>query len=271
MRPVGPLTDAAESIAGGDVDTRVPDLGRNEYGDLGNRINTISAEIRERDEQREEEDRAITQLLLAALPPRLVDKARAAIEDGTISVESDFGDLMDTCTVVAVSVSGYFDLTASDMESTVNVSSVFARSVEELAEKSGVERVRSTPDEYLFTAGLNSPEFATQDAVRFVDELRDLLDELQSETNRTGEYRIGLSAGRAATGVLRGSELTFGIWGPPVRRALSLAAAAEPYQTLADRTVSEDLGEGSVLEPVELTDLQDDQIQAFVIPRSPRD
>jgi class 3 adenylate cyclase len=197
----------------------------------------------------------------------LVEKARAAIEDGTISTTSDFGDLLDTCTVIAVSVAGYFDLTSSDMESTVDVSSVFASSVEDLAAEMNIERVRSTPDEYVFTAGLRSPGYAAPDALQFVQKLRDLLGELQAETSRTGEYRVGLSAGRVATGVLRGSELSFGIWGPTVRSALSLVAAADPNQVLVDGTVEDELGDEWNLETVDVIDLQDRQVRAFELLR----
>jgi class 3 adenylate cyclase len=240
-QPAVPLTETSDAIAEGDVGAQVPDLGRNEYGDLGNRINNISAQIRASDAQREARNQEIMQVLFAALPPRLVDDARAAIEDGTIATAPEFADLTDTCTVIAVSVSGYFDLAGSDMESIVDVSSSFAKSVETLAEDNGIERVRSTPDEYVFTAGLRSEGFATMDAMHFVEGLLDLLEELQKDSPRTGEYRVGLSAGLVASGVLRGSEISFGIWGPPVRRALSLAADARRYQVLVDATVVDEI------------------------------
>ena len=262
-RPVVPLTEASEAIAAGNVDVQVPDLGRNEYGDLANRINIVSAAIRQSDSERDQRNREISQVLLAALPPRLVDPARAAIEDGTITTSAGFGDLTDTCTVIAVSVSGYFDLAASDMESVVDVSSLFARSVERLAAESSIERVRSTPDEYIFTAGLRTEGFATHDAVRFVTGLQELLKELQHDTSRTGEYRVGLSAGRVASGVLRGTELSFGIWGPPVRRALSLVSAAPAYQVFVDQTVADEVDGSWSIEPVEVVDHGGEELIAF--------
>ena len=253
-RPVVPLTEASVAIAAGDVSVQVPDLGRNEYGDLGNRINLVSAAIRQKDSERDQRNTEILQVLLAALPPRLVEPARAAIEDGTITTSADFGDLADTCTVIAVSVSGYFDLAVSDMETVVDISSLFARSVEGLAADSNIERVRSTPDEYIFTAGLRTEGFATHDAVRFVSRLQELLKELQHDTSHTGEYRVGLSVGRVASGVLRGTELSFGIWGPPVTRALSLVASADAYQVLIDQSVADEIGESWSIEPVDVTE-----------------
>jgi class 3 adenylate cyclase len=262
-KPVGPLTTASGAIAEGNVDAQVPDLGRNEYGDLGNRINAFSAKIRASDAQREERDTEIMQVLLAALPPRLVDDARAAIDEGTISTAPDFGNLTDTCTMIAVSVTGYFDLTNADMESIVDVSSLFAGSVERLAAETGIERVRSTPDEYVFTAGLRSEGFATRDAMRFLSGLEGLLEELQKDTSLKGEYRIGLSAGRVASGLLRGTELTFGIWGPPVKRALSLAAAAPAYQVFVDQTMVDDLSGEWDLRPVDGKGHDVDDLETF--------
>ena len=250
-RPIASLTTVSDAITEGDVDAQVPDLGKNEYGDLGNRINAVSTKIRASDAEREERNREIMQVLLAALPPRLVDGARTAIDEGTIATAPDFGDLTDTCTMIAVSVSGYFDLTNADMESIVDVSSLFAGSVERLATDTGIERVRSTPDEYVFTAGLRSEGFATGDAMRFVEGLQGLLKELQEDTSLKGEYRIGLSAGRVASGLLRGTELSFGIWGPPVKRALSLVTAAPAYQVFIDQTVADELSNEWDLQPVD--------------------
>jgi class 3 adenylate cyclase len=264
-KPVEPLTTASNAITEGNVDAQVPDLGRNEFGDLGNRINAVSAEIRATDAQRAERNTEIMQVLLAALPPRLVDDARAAIDAGTIATAPDFGDLTDTCTMIAVSVSGYFDLTNADMESIVDVSSLFAGSVERLATNTGIERVRSTPDEYVFTAGLRTEGFATGDAVRFIEGLKELLIKLQSDTSLTGEYRIGLSAGQVASGVLRGAELSFGIWGQPVRQALSLVAAASPYQVLVDQAVADELGDEWELRPVGVIGNDADAFSAFAV------
>jgi class 3 adenylate cyclase len=268
MKPVGALTTASDAITEGNVDAQVPDLGRNEYGDLGNRINAVSAKIRASDTEREERNSEIMQVLLAALPPRLVDDARTAIDDGTIATAPDFGDLTDTCTMIAVSVSGYFDLTNVDMESIVDVSSLFAGSVERLAKDTGIERVRSTPDEYVYTAGLRSEGFATGDAMQFVEDLQGLLKELQEDTSLKGEYRIGLSAGRVASGLLRGTELSFGIWGPPVRRALSLVASAPPYQVFIDQTVADELSDEWDLQPVAGIDHGDEKLDAFSVHRS---
>ena len=262
-RPIGPLATVSDAIAGGDVEAQVPDLGRNEYGDVGNRINAISAKIRASDAEREERNREIMQVLLAALPPRLVDDARTAIDEGTIATVTDFGDLTDTCTMIAVSVSGYFDLTKANMESIVDVSSLFAGSVERLATDTGIERVRSTPDEYVFTAGLRSEGFATGDAIRFVEGLQGLLKELQEDTSLQGEYRIGLSAGSVASGVLRGTELSFGIWGPPVKRALSLAAAAPAYRVFIDQTVADELSDEWELRPVDGIGHDADDLETF--------
>ena len=264
-RPVEPLVGAADAIASGDVDVEIPALGRNEYGDLGNRINTLTRELRERDDRRREEERSTSQVLLAALPPRLVEGVRGAIKDGTITVASDFSDLISDCTVIAVSVRGYFDLGASDMEQTLEVSTELAKSVEELARQCDLERARSTPGDFVFSAGLQSEGHGTADAVRFVGGLLVLLAELQEETAHTGEFRIGVSSGQVASGLLRGNEISFGTWGAPVRTAMLLSQIADPYQALVDEVAAEEFENSWDLRRVETVDLQGSELVVFAL------
>ncbi len=264
-RPVEPLVAAANAIASGDVDAKAPVLGRNEDGDLGNRINALTLELRKRDARREEEERSTSKVLLAALPARLVGGVREAIKDGTITVATDFSDLTSECTVIAVSVRGYFDLGASDMEQTLEMSSELARSVEHLAKDCDVERARSTPGDYVFSAGLRSEGSGSADAARFVSGLLGLLVDLQEETANTGEFRIGVSSGQVASGLLRGNEISFGMWGAPVRTAMLLSQVAEPNQVLVDEVAAEHFGSTWQLRRIEMPELQDRDLAVFAL------
>ncbi|HZJ47694.1 MAG TPA: HAMP domain-containing protein, partial [Acidimicrobiia bacterium] len=264
-RPIRPLTDAVARITDGDLDAEVPDQGRNEYGDFGNRINTLTKMLRERDEQRNATDQAIRDVLLAAMPERLVVAARAAVQERGEDTPAAIGDLMDTCTLVSISVSDYFDLNTSETEQTVETSIALARDLENLAEGLGIERVRSAPEEYLFAAGLESPGFDVQAAGRFVAAVRRRLGDLSDETGLDGTYRIGLSAGHVVAGLQSGNQLSFGIWGRPVRTALALAGLAKANQALADAAVAAELGDSFDVEPVHLVDLSGATVEAFAL------
>jgi class 3 adenylate cyclase len=257
-RPVEPVIDAAERVAAGDLNSEAPDLGRNEYGDLANRINHLTAQLRENEAALAERERDITEVLLAALPPRLVDQARKG--------ERSLGDVIDTGTVIALSFSGLFDETSPDQESGIELSSLVSRNLEEIADRLGIERVRSSSDEHLFTAGLRSPGIAANDAAQFIEEIRAGLERFAEETGAQPTYRAGLCAGEIATGLQAGSQLSYGVWGEPPRVALALNAIAAPGETLLDESVASALGAEWDLERTPgLVDLSGDTIRASLL------
>jgi len=270
-RPIKPLVEAVEAITGGDLDTEVPDLGRNEYGDLANRINTLTAILRERDEERRSTEDAINEVLAAALPAWVVASTREAAKDGRTNEDlRSVGDLVDTCTVISISLSGYFELVQSDAEAAVDESVAFAADLEQIAAGIGIERVRSTPDEYLFAAGLRTPGFAVAEALEFVRAAVERLAVLDTETEMDGTYRIGVATGRVASGLQPGNQLSYGIWGPPVRIALSLVGIARPNQVLVDTSTADELEDTTMLEPITAVDLRGEEVSCYtMIDRSP--
>ena len=58
-RPVEPAVEVAARIAGGDLDIEIPDLGRNEYGDVARRINTFTADLRAQKQALDDEARRV--------------------------------------------------------------------------------------------------------------------------------------------------------------------------------------------------------------------
>ena len=85
---------AATSIVAGDRDPDIPELGHDEFGDLARRLGNMAGELGEREAALAGEYEEHQELLLAVLPPRLID------ESGHVS---ESGDLADLVTVVDVS------------------------------------------------------------------------------------------------------------------------------------------------------------------------
>ena len=254
-RPVEPVVDAAERVATGDLASEAPELGRNEYGDLANRINHLTAQLREDEAALAAREDEITEVLLAALPPRLVAQARKG--------ERALGDVIDTGTVIAISFSGLFDETSPDQESGIELSSLLSQKLEAIADRLGIERVRSSSDEHMFTAGLGTPGIAADEAAQFVEAIRTGLERFAEETGAQPTYRAGLCSGEIATGLQAGSQLSYGVWGEPPRVALALNAIAAPGDVLLQESVASALGPEWDLEPtVGLVDLSGEPIQA---------
>ena len=258
VRPVNPVVTVAAAIAAGDLNSEVPDLGRNEFGDVARRLNVVAADLRAQDQALEDEEREISRLLLSALPPRLVEQLRSG--------ERRIDDLVDTATVIALTVEGISGEAGVDADSGVELSSQLSRRLEEAAEHFGVERVRSSFSHHLFVAGLDLPETEADRAVEFVLEARQLLDRFGEETGLAVTYHAGLGAGEVMAGLLSGGQLTYGVFGEPAQIALTLDATAVNGQILLDQSVVADLGTRWHLDPVpDLIDLRGEPIEAMVL------
>jgi len=259
-RPVKPVVDAAAAVADGELETRLPDLGRNEFGDLGRRLNALAADLRAQEDALAKEESEITKLLLSALPPRLVKQLRSG--------ERTLHDLVDTATVVALTVTGILDETGIDPESAVEFGAQLSGELEALADRLGVERVRSSSDQHVFVAGLNTRDTAVATAARFALEASATIERFAEEMGIDVAHHAGISAGEVISGLLNVDQLTYGVFGDPPRRALALNAVAGPGQILVDEDTAADLGPEWDLQPARgLIDLRGDPISAVVLER----
>ncbi|MGB0114908.1 MAG: HAMP domain-containing protein [Ilumatobacteraceae bacterium] len=261
-RPIGPAVEAARAVANGE---RHPDqgrLGNDEFGDLGRRLNMMAAALERQEQELEAEFEQKRNLLLAVLPPHLVDDVGVVAGNGARS---------DLATVVAVTITPDHEVD----DDLLDLLSTAAAGAEAMATECGLERIRVTADRYLFVAGAHGgdePTDATNDedgaaaAAAFVDRLCDGLDELGEDVGVDFRTRVGLSTGSVARGVLRRGSLTFGAWGEPVRRALALSALATAGEVLADVGTAQAIDADGVLAAAEgLVDLDGDPVSAFVV------
>jgi class 3 adenylate cyclase len=257
-KPVKPVVAAAAAVAQGDLTTTVPDLGRNEFGDVGRRLNLLTADLRAKENALAEEEREIKRLLLSALPPRLVSALRSG--------DRQLLDLVDTATVITFDIEGMVDVAGIDDHAAVELSTDFSRQVESIAERLGVERVRSSTDQHLFASGLDSPDTAAEVAAEFTVEVVDAIAAFNAEHGVEVSYRAGLSAGEVIAGLLAAEQLTYGVFGDPPRTALALAGIAAPNQVIVDSATAADLGDGWELdEASDLIDLRGVQVAALVL------
>ncbi len=246
-RSVAPLLAAADSVASGDLETTAPDLGGDELGDLARRLNDLTADLRSEEEALAAEEAATTEMLLAALPPRLVSRIRSG--------EHELDELVDRGTVVSITTVGLMDEVGDEVE-VVELASEISRRLELLAAETGVERGRSSADHHLFTAGLGSTDDGAAPAADFVVRAKRVLAEIADDVTVEVSFRAGLATGDMATGLVGSTQLSFGLWGEPPRRALALDAVAAPGQVLIDPSVVDALGDRWRVEPVgDLVDL----------------
>ena len=256
-RPADRLVEATGRIAGGDLDSGVEDLGRNELGDLGRQLDGVARQLEAGEQAIIDQEQDIVDLLGALLPGRLVDRVRQG--------EAAIGDILDTATVVSITVDGMPTAAGADQDLAIEVTERLDEEMQALMARYGIERIQRSPGSQLYLSGLNQDDARAIDAVEFALAARDMVVELGTEFGQVMSTRAGMAAGDVATGVLGTNQLSFGVWGDPPGMAITLVSHAQPGQVLADRSVTDELDGGWDLGPLEeFTTLADD-VDAQVI------
>jgi len=257
-RPVEPVVVAAEEVAAGDLATEVPDLGRNEYGDVGRRINTFTADLRAQHEALTEEAHEVEKLLRSALPDRIVRQIREQ--------DRHLEDLADTATVIALTATGSLVDAGVDQDWTTQLGTRLSTQLEIYADDLGIERVRSAGSSHIFAAGLGDPDVAAEAAAEFALAACAFIEEMTEEANVDVTYHAGLSSGSVIAGLLSASQITYGVFGDPPRTAMALDSIAPRAQILVDASTADELGSDWILEQThDLLDLRGEPVTAQVL------
>jgi class 3 adenylate cyclase len=250
-RPIPLAVAAASAVADGERHLDLPQLGRDEFGDLGRRLTRMAATLGRQEQALEDEYERKRELLLTVLPPHLVG------DDGIVS---GTGEYVDVATVIAVAVDTD-DSERDGSDELANALATVTATAERLATELGVERIRVAADRSLFVAGTSSDEDGADDALGFAATLAHELRGLADQAGVTLTVHIGLSTGQVATGVLARGSLTFGAWGEPVRRALAISALSNADEVLVDEsTVEAAAGDWSWESADDMVDLDDQPI-----------
>ncbi len=232
-RPVGPLVDAAGRIAAGDLDSEVPDLGRNELGDLGRQLRTVASQLRDHEQEIEHEEQRIASMLESVLPPTLVTRIRGG--------EPEIIDQIDTGTVVSLTIRGLPVPVGAEQDAVLDLTTRLANELRSLAVEHEVDRIRVGSDRQLFVSGLGEPGPRADAALAFATAAIQLVASLGAELGVELSGHVGMTAGQVATGVLGSQQASFGIWGECVGVATELSANAAA-EILVDHSVIEELG-----------------------------
>jgi len=256
-KPVQVLVGAAGRIADGDLDTEIADFGRNEIGDVGRQLEGVARQIGLRQQAIVDEERNINEMLTAVLPARLVDRVRGG--------EQSIVDILDSATIVSLSVDAIPEATGADQDIVLEITERIDAEMGELMARHDVERMRRSTGSELFVAGLDHDDARTADAARFALAATEVVAAVGAEFGQPLIARAGLSAGDVATGVLGSGQVAFGIWGDPPGVAVTLDSMAQPGQVLADSNVMAQLGPEWDIGPVEELPGFADTIEAHVV------
>jgi adenylate cyclase len=162
-------------------------------------------------------------LLRNILPETIVDRLKAA---PGMTIADSFGE----ASVLFADLQGFVALAKKlGPARTVEFLNTLMTEFDSLAERHGVEKIKTIGDAYMAAAGVPNP--VPDHAQRLARLSRDLLAAAERASDAIGmplALRIGLASGPLMGGVIGAKRLTYDVWGDTVNLASRLEGSGEP-------------------------------------------
>jgi guanylate cyclase len=177
----------------------------------------ISERERILDALRVEQDRS-ERLLLNVLPATIARRLKEA--PGVIA------DGFDAVTVLFADIVGFTAFAeARPPAEVVEVLNLLFSRFDELADRHGVEKIKTIGDAYMVVAGLPVPRADHREALaEMALDIRDEVVRFRHETGTKLAVRIGMSSGPVVAGVIGQQKFSYDVWGDTVNMASRMEA-----------------------------------------------
>jgi adenylate cyclase len=184
-------------------------------------------------------------LLLNILPKAIAERLK--LEQSTIA------DSFEEVSVLFADIVGFTELSArmSPTELVKRLNVIFSH-FDQLAEKYGVEKIKTIGDAYMVVGGLPTPREDHAEAIaQMALGMQEKIANLSAETGERLAIRIGINSGPVVAGVIGVSKFTYDLWGDTVNVAArmevtafanSIQVTAVTYELLKDKYVLDKRG-----------------------------
>ena len=166
-------------------------------------------------------------VLRNVLPDSVVERLKA-------NPKEPIADGFATASVLFADIKGFVSLARTlGPEATVALLNRLVSAFDALAEKHGVEKIKTIGDAYMVASGV--PEERADHVEALASMALDMLATAQRigyETGHAIEIRIGMAAGPMMAGVIGRRKFSYDVWGDPVNIASRLEQASEPGRIL---------------------------------------
>ena len=217
VQPVHQLIASSRRVSSGEL-TGIPDLNSNdEFGELGQSFNSMVQSLQTQtalvDQKNQENERLLFSVFPSSIARRL-QKGETQIADEVSNVAVLFADLQGFSKLVT-SLSAY--------ESLAILNDLVA-SFDDLAERFGLEKVKTIGDNYLAVCGLSVP-YLDHDkrALDFAIEMLGIMRRFNLERGFRLGMQIGIHSGDIVAGIVGKSRVVYDIWGDTVKQAHALS------------------------------------------------
>lgn len=228
-----------------DEQAREIEMNNSELQEKNIQIEATNSQLQEKNQVIEEERQKSDRLLLNILPPQIAQRLKFG--------EKIIADKFESVTVMFADIVGFTNMSARiPPEHLVeNLSMVFT-TLDHLAEKYQLEKIKTIGDAYMAVGGLPEPmEHHTMQVVRMGLEAIRQIHDLTADTDEKISIRIGVHTGAVVAGVIGMRKFAYDLWGDTVNTASRMESSGEAnrlhcseetYLALKDRFEFEERG-----------------------------
>jgi class 3 adenylate cyclase len=223
-RSILALTNTVKRFAEKDFSARTRVFTKDEIGQLGENFNTMASTIQEHNENLEElvkqrtkeltaEKATSERLLLNVLPGPIADRLKTG--------ENLIVDRFESVSVLFADIVGFTAMSSTTSpEALVTMLNELFSSFDRLAEKHGLEKIKTIGDAYMVVAGIPQP--IADHAIAMAHMALDMNEAIKDYAEKHGtklQLRIGIHSGSVVAGVIGEKKFIYDLWGDTVNTA----------------------------------------------------
>jgi sensor domain CHASE-containing protein/class 3 adenylate cyclase len=219
-----------------DLARRVPIQGQDELTNFAETINWMLDEL-------QKEKHKTEKLLLNVLPHSIAEKLKN--NQGIIA------DNFDNVTILFADLVGFTSLSSrlSPLDVVNFLNNIFS-SFDRLAEKYGLEKIKTIGDAYMVASGLPTPRPDHAEAIaNMALEMQEIIREISQGQSESFTMRIGINTGRVVAGVIGTKKFSYDLWGDAVNVASRMESSGEPGKIQVSQTTYEVLKDKYIFQP----------------------
>ncbi|MFO8040467.1 MAG: adenylate/guanylate cyclase domain-containing protein [Sodalinema sp.] len=246
LRRLARLSEAVSEIGkSSDLTLRVSTPGTDELSDLGASINGMLEDLEKNAAALGQERETVERLLLNVLPESIA--ARLKVDEGAIA------ELFDDVTILFADIVGFtpLSLRLTPVE-VVNLLNQIFSEFDAIAEKLGLEKIKTIGDAYMVAGGLPIPRADHAEAIADMAlAMLDSVDDVQHQYPEEFQIRLGINSGTVVAGVIGTHKFIYDLWGDTVNVASRMESHGEPgkiqvteatYERLKERYTFQERG-----------------------------